>query len=63
MKAANGRGSTSARDVGQMIGDQRWVAIDGRTEESINLSREEDRSFVRTSREIDSIRVGDDRDG
>lgn len=62
VKAASGRGST-VRGVSYMVEDRRWVAIDGRIEESINLSREEVRSSVRTSREIDPIVVGDNRGG
>jgi len=63
VKAASGWGSTSAHGIGYIVEDRRWVAIDGRIEESINLSREEIRSSVRTSREIDRIGTGNDRDG
>jgi len=46
--------------VSHVAGNRRWVAIDGRIEESINLSREEIRSFVPTSRETDPFGVGED---
>lgn len=62
MKAANGRKKypTNVHGVGHVAGNRRWVAINGRIEESINLSREEIRSFVRTSREINPFGVGED---
>lgn len=60
MKAASDRGSTVC-GVNHMVEDRRWVAVDDRIEESINLSREEVRSSVRMSREIDPIGVGNNR--
>lgn len=54
---------SSVRGVDHVAGNLKRVAIDGRIEESINLSCEEARSSVRTSREIVPLGVGENRDG